>query len=414
MMEGGTIDLQRLPGELLTLLVDPTSNLLAALVLYAIITVVLLIVVVLAIMFIISTPEEDEEGGDASRAEYDAGGDADDSAGLEPLVGTDDGVGAGAGSAAARPPRNRLVTLAWVAGTALAVWVAAGASTASDALCESCHVETAHTLSTALADPHARVGCVSCHEPGGLPGRFVTGVPARVGHIAGSVFASGGDAYGRVTEAACASCHRSGIAGVTVDDVRGLSMSHAEPLEAGVRCIECHRLTDGVVAAHTAGMNPCLRCHDSQTASAECATCHDETAAAAARARSTGFARPQVEWVRCGGCHDEQRYCDPCHGTRMPHSPDFMRYSHARAAAVDFWFNGGDGCVSCHTPERRPCTRCHTSMIGSGHGPGLAQTHSLASEQACNTCHQAWAFMPQRDFCADVCHSEAALAESPR
>ena len=169
------------------------------------------------------------------------------------------------------------------------------------------------------------------------------------------------------------------------------------------------------MAAHNAGMDPCLRCHDDVGASAKCATCHVKNAAAAARVRATSLARPQIEQVSCGGCHDEVRDCDPCHGMRMPHTNEFMSHAHARAAAVDFWYNGGKSCGRCHSESRRPC-RCHSGQLGHAHGttPWLAKGHQAAEVSACNTCHATYAYVTTRDFCKDVCHSEAAIAASPR
>lgn len=418
-MGQGQMDLTRIPGELLTLLVDPTSNLLAALVLYGIITVLLLIVVVGAILFLISAPD-DEEGNGGEEPDTARGPDADDDAVAAEAPGRVSGDAppepAPASLAGPAPaPRRPAVVAAWVVVVVAGVWLTTGVSTSTDALCVSCHLETPHTLAAEADDPHADTACVSCHEPGGWFGRYVGAVPSRVAHLVdGLMETAAADDYGRVTQDACSSCHGRQIRGVTTNVDRGLKMSHEQPVAAGIRCVDCHRLSAGIVAGHDAGMNPCLRCHDSEQASADCETCHDKTAAAAARVRTLPAARPQVEQVRCGGCHDEAAECDSCHGTRMPHSIDFMRYAHARAGAVDIWYNGGRACAKCHTPERRPCQRCHTNILGKGHGPVMAGDHRVAAEQACNTCHQTWAYAPRRDFCLDLCHTEAAIAESPR
>ncbi len=389
---------ERLPQDLWTLLIDPGSNLGAALTLYAIIGTLFVIILVIAILFIMSTPEEEEHAAAA------AGGTA---------------PGAGAperAEAPQAPPRTPRAVLAtagiWIAILAL-VWVATGYASSTAVVCEGCHVTTPHAQAAEGTDPHESVTCVACHEPGGLAGRFVLDVPARVLHVTdGMIERTLQEGYGQVSRSSCESCHRGALDGVTFDEARGLRMSHAEPLEAAARCLDCHTLRDGVVGAHNAGMNPCLRCHDSQTASAECSTCHDRNAAAAARPRTASFAAQQVEQPRCGSCHDEERYCDPCHGTRMPHSNEFMAYAHARPAAIDFWTNRGRMCAQCHTRERRSCQQCHTNTLGSGHGPGLRTSHVQAEEPACNRCHQRWAFNPQRDFCVDVCHSEAAIEAS--
>lgn len=388
----------RLWEEIVTLFVDPSSNAQAALLLYAIIAILLVIIATAGILFIIAVPSRPKRPRES--AELVAPSQAQSA------------VDAGRVQSKATPARGVVV------GTALAfavvVWLVAGYTTAGSAVCESCHVTTPHSASEPDRDPHVSVSCSACHGLGGTIGRYVFDLPARVAHLVGGVAQyTLQEGFGQVRQSACLSCHRSGISEVTVDEERGLRMSHREPLEAAALCLDCHPLDDGAIAAYRAGMNPCLRCHDSVIAASECSTCHDRKAAAAALSRSGDFADAQVTELRCGGCHDEAAQCDPCHGTRMPHSWEFRVYAHARPGVVDLWFNDGQACGRCHTAERRPCTRCHTPMLGRGH-PEQAQSHQTAAEVACNTCHHRWAFTPQRDFCTDVCHTPAAVEYSPR
>lgn len=432
-METTSPDLAAWWQQLLTLLMEPASNLLAAVALYGAITLVLLIAVVVAILFLISSPEDEEDDEGSQFTEDDFYVPEDD----EPVPSTDtqdeaaaapsadssitgDTVAAatvpGAEHRRARTSRSRLQVLLVYTALVVAVWIATGFTTSADAVCTGCHVDTPHmNAADTTANPHAGVSCVSCHEPGGSFGRYVGDLPGRLTHFADGL-AGGGihKDYGRVTQAACRSCHYSSLSGVVTDEDRGLKMSHSEALDAGMRCLDCHTARGGVVATHNAGMNPCLRCHDATTASADCATCHDKQAAAAARARTTSFSTQQVGEVTCGGCHDEQRECDPCHGIRMPHSRSFMGAAHARAGAVDYWFDASAGCVKCHTATRRPCIRCHNLWPGSGHPRSLASEHVRGSDQSCDTCHKMLASTRSRSFCADVCHTESAMAESPR
>lgn len=394
--------LELLPNQLFVLLTDPTSNLSAALILYGIIGILVLILLVLAILFLMTGPEDEYEevvAADGTTIE------------TRPV---------------AAPRRKQKVVREWTLrsfalssgvflGVTLAVWLLAGYTTSTAVVCEGCHVDTPHVSAEEDLDPHVNRACVTCHEPGGVTGRYFTGVPARLVHFAdGLAERSMQDQYGRVTSSACNSCHASDIEDPTLNEERALRMSHIEPLEASARCTDCHTLRAGIVATYNAGMNPCLRCHDSRTASSECSTCHDANAAASARARTTDFASVQIPEVSCGGCHDEKKECDPCHGTRMPHSKVFMASSHARAGAVNFWYEDGKTCAACHTPARRPCTRCHQPMLGQAHGPGLAEGHRQSTQSGCDSCHQRFAPSNTRDFCLDVCHSEVAIAESPR
>jgi len=399
--------LRTLPGQLLQLLTDPTSNPSAAFILYAIIGLVVLILLIVAIMYLMMTPEEDEElTGESAGAE--GGVQSEKPATKEkaprqpraPRVWT---------------PRSIALSAAIVVGLTVGIWVLAGFTTSASPVCEGCHVDTVHSDAVEGEDPHATRGCVSCHESGGRWGRYVSGVPSRLVHfVDGAREASSQVEYGRVTPSACLSCHKTDIAVATLNEERGLRMSHIEPLEAAAGCLDCHAPIGGVISAYNGGMNPCLRCHDSKTASSDCATCHDKKVAAAARARSTSFASVQIPEVKCGGCHDEAKECDTCHGTRMPHSQQFMASAHARAGAVNFWYQGGEACARCHTAERRPCTKCHTSLLGKGHLTNLATEHQSANSPACNRCHQRFAPTPSRDFCIDVCHTPIAIEGSPR
>jgi len=395
-----------LPGQLLTLLVDPSSNLTAALILYGIIAAGLLILVLLAIMWLISLPDEDEDQLEFSGA------------GVPPELRT---------SAAEKPKaepkpkvklpkttRSLAIGMVVFALVVVVVWVTAGFTTSTDAVCISCHADSPHTEAP-KGQPHANTSCVACHEPGGMLGRAVVNVPSRIAHfVEGWAPGQSLVAYGSVSQSACSRCHGAEIAGTTTNAQTGIRMSHVEPLAASATCIDCHQMRDGVVSSHNAGMNPCLRCHDSKIASAACVTCHDKKAAAAARARTTSFQDVQVPEVKCGGCHNEKTECDSCHGTRLPHTKQFMAGAHARAGAVNFWYEGGKTCARCHSAVRRPCTKCHTELLGKAHGPSMAASHRTGNSAACNACHQRFAPVESRDFCRDVCHSAAAIRYSPR
>jgi len=404
------IDVSRLSDQLMTLLTDPTSDLQAALVLYGMIALLVLIVLVTGIVVLMGTPDEDDELDFAREA-----GAADESAYAVPEVG--EHATASGEPAHSSPPLSPLVIIGVIGAVAGAVWVLAGFTTSSNAGCAACHVVTVHSDATKGSDPHGGVDCVSCHEPGGGFGRYVTDVPSRMLHFFdGASGLSVHAGYGRVASSACSSCHATGIAGVTVNKDNGVRMSHQEPLAVSARCLDCHKPVLGAVTRQTVGMSSCLQCHDNVTAPSECSTCHDKQAAAAARARTTDFAKAQVVDIRCGGCHDEVAECDSCHGVRMPHSLAFKANQHARAGAADFWFNGGQSCAGseCHAPTRRPCTKCHTPLLGRGHPASHAQSHQGATASAC-ACHDFFGLAnpKSRDFC-ELCHSVDAIKESAR
>jgi hypothetical protein len=392
--------LRRLPGQLYTLLNDPASNLKAAYMLYGIIFAVVIVVVLVAIMFVLSMPDDEDEEIEQSDAGITPGG-----------------VAAAADrSAAMREERARLSgrdlirLFAFVVMAGAAIWIVAGYTSSSSAVCKGCHEDTVHSAALKGEDPHKGVSCVACHEQGGFIGRYATNLPSRIVHFSERLgSASAQNDYGMVGSTGCATCHQRQIAVTTTSEKRALKMSHKEPLAASVACLDCHALEGGAVSSHNAGMRPCLRCHDAKHASSDCTTCHLEVSAAA-RARSRSLATEQVADVHCDGCHDEAQQCDPCHaGQRMPHSGAFMKYAHARAAASDFWFNGGKRCARCHSATRNPCTQCHSPTIGQGHGPSNAENHKTATASGCMGCHTALAPTSNRDFCVDVCHSPAVL-----
>jgi len=411
-------------------LLNPGWNARGAQALYAALGSLLLLVVVIVTLLVMGAMDRRKASGVAPPSDESAGDDEfwdddawDEDAGDETLGG--DGVIESAPSPQPerRPrermsPRMRLLAWAGFALVIVAVWVAAGYTTSDSQSCNSCHAGTsAHSKAAKGTNRHAQIECVSCHEPRGFVGRFITGVPLRLLHFAVAPGgASPGIGYGLVTAQACTSCHRSSLSGTTTNAKRGLKMSHKAPIAASATCVDCHTLRGGVVGAYNAGMKPCARCHDGEKASSKCDTCHVGGVVTNTRDRSTSLQGEQVTDVRCGGCHDEKRSCDPCHGVRMPHTAEFMASSHARAATVDFWYNNGNTCRRCHTPQQRPCSKCHTKMLGSAHGlsTNLATGHQKALSASCNTCHGQYAPIKTRDFCKDVCHSDAAKAASPR
>lgn len=378
-------------------LIAPASNLRVAVLLYSTIGVFLLLVLVIGILFIMSSPDDEA----AEQAE------------------SQKRVRAKTKRRVAAPvsPKARIALAAGIVVVLSAVWVIAGYTTSEPALCKSCHWSTfQHAKAEASSNPHSGVTCVACHESGGTVGRFVTGVPLRTLHlVTASRERAGASDYGGVTARACIACHSASLEGTATNSKRGLKVSHAEPLAAAARCIECHTLRQGVVGVYNAGMKPCLRCHNGQgKVSTACVTCHEGGVSAATRARTTSFRAQQVKDISCGGCHNEKQECDPCHATRMPHSTAFKSGAHARAAAVDFWYNGGKSCGHCHTATRRPCTQCHTNLLGKAHGTPMAASHKIAAASRCNTCHLEYAPVATRDFCKDVCHSSASESVSPR
>lgn len=390
----------------MTLLTDPTSNLRAALILYGIIGVAVLILLVAGIGLLLSLPEDDEEELDDGVAAASGGGASSQTAPAahsEPVE-------------EAAPSRFWGVSLVMGVAVVMAVWALTGFTTSPDEVCRACHVDTSHEMAAKDTNPHTKTACVSCHESGGTLGRFVGDVPERLVHFAsGAVGMEFQASYGVTNSGACLSCHYDDVSQTTMDDATGVKMSHKEPMAASAACKDCHKLADGVVSNRTVGMSICLRCHDAVTASSDCAMCHDSGVAAAARARTAPLAKAQVEDIKCGACHEEKIECDPCHGVRMPHTIAFRSGLHARAGAVSFWYAGGKTCQRCHTDARRPCSKCHTPLLGRGHQQSMSYSHQKAKDDEGCKCHSSMVAgaVTGRDFC-ELCHNPVAEQESPR
>ncbi len=377
------------------IIMDPASKPTEAMLAFAVIVIILVIAMIAVILLVMRGTEDEDESPTGDRVD----------AVSAQRVRTDSSAESGATTVSPRRVSTRWI----VVGTLLLWWFATGLMTTLPSVCESCHVDGAHTTTNA-ADPHEATSCIRCHEAGGYVGALTTGVPSRVSHIVSGVLSDDmTGSYGFISSGACAQCHDAQIADTTTNELRAVKMSHVEPIEAGAQCLDCHRLSEGVVGLYTTGMRPCLLCHDNDSAPGECSYCHTGDIALAITSSSrasTSTAQRLIPNPDCGGCHD-QTSCDACHGLRMPHSAEFMEYAHARQGVEDIWFNAGRTCGKCHSDQKRPCTTCHKGSFSS-HGSGLIRTHSSGTSVGCDVCHSAMAYRPRRDFCIDLCHQPQA------
>jgi len=408
-----TVNVAALREELLVLLRDPLSNIVAALILLGM-AVILLILVVGGITAI-ALRRSSKRRNSRELAELQH---------LLAVLEADDSEGAVSDFTPAPQltlqERIRdypwLPAVAMTSGFLLLLWVSLGVSTASTAVCAGCHDATPHSnaVRAGVPDAHAQVGCVRCHESGGWLGAVSTEVPVRLVHFVNGMKRQPNErAYGAVVSAPCYRCHRSIARETTLDEERGVKMAHQHPLDAGAECRDCHTSGNGVVSSTTVGMTPCLRCHDGKIESADCDYCHTKDVGYATRA-TTGpgqmSGRELIETPDCGGCHNQEKSCDPCHGgVRMPHTELFKWWGHAREGVKDVWFNDGKACGTCHTASRRPCTKCHTFL--PGHPTDIFKTsHQVQGTGACDSCHNGKAYVAGRDLCA-LCHSKPYVTQ---
>lgn len=387
-MNGVWQQIQRLISLIGEVVAAPTANLSAALLLLAALALLLLIAVTVIALLLLPAPKP------SRRRER------------KPVTARAAGVPDG-------DRRRARLCVAVVLGLAALVLGYGGTST--DEFCTSCHAGIQEQRSggasmdaTASAQTpvlHASVRCVRCHEEP-LPAGFVSNVAARVRFGIKQVTGVSADAgVATVPSRRCLGCHRVILRRTTESTTTGVVMSHAEPVEAGVPCAECHKNSGHQPGAQGVSMNTCLRCHDGDAAPASCATCHKKDVAFAARTRRT-FSYVHLPPVTdCGGCHD-QRACDACHGLRMPHSQDFLDGEHARQAG----FDKKNLCWRCHTYVE--CGRCHAVKapgLGAwGHGTGdwWRREHGRSTPEGAQAgcgCHGRSPYARAGNYCK-ACH----------
>lgn len=374
----------------------PSSNPPAAAVL-ALIAVTLLIIVVLALVQVLGRgKDEDDEYEYVLVDEY----------GNEVAVAASAVEIEQSASAPARrrdPLRYQKTVLA-VLGVLAVLLVAAEAGSRSRAVCLSCHEGAPHTAA-ASEDAHRSVLCVDCHSSPGSLSALVLTVPVRTAHIvAGSLTERNNWGLGPVPGSACRGCHESITHGPFENPRRGLRMSHREPLEAGAACRHCHALDDqGRLGRETAGMGVCLRCHNSDIASADCSVCHVGDVSLAALSTVEHEPRRIIAQPDCYSCH-QPAACDACHGVRLPHALDY-RQTHMMDAARDIWFNRGRVCFSCHTETRNSCYQlgCHANELDfhRGEDPDFPRNHGEDPEWTCDSCHT---YAASFDDPCSMCH----------
>jgi hypothetical protein len=279
-----------------------------------------------------------------------------------------------------------VILLAW-----LAVWIVTGVTTARREVCVSCHPDTTHSTVKNGDDPHADVACVDCHEGGGAFARISVNVVTRVEHVVlAQTNRKAASAFGKpIASDGCLACHRGELKGTYYDATLRVNVAHADPIAAGAECMDCHKATSGVVGTANVGMSSCLRCHDGKRAKADCSVCHvgDPSLAIRPTVAPNEVASVQVPNPDCSSCHKDMTKCNACHGIAMPHTQEFERYGHARAAVLDLWNNDLRVCRGCHFPGHNDCQQsgCHVGTFPS-HGPDWRTMHASSWSQSSIRC----------------------------
>lgn len=368
----------RVLGEIVA---EPTANLTSAMLLLSVLTIILLILIVLAAFFLIPSEDDDEDEGTIELGDSDERQELDGASEARQAVLSGSVIATGVTSQPSEGPRVLARGYAWV-GIALLMGasILAYGTTSTDSYCLTCHAElrlaeSADGTSTAAVErsTHTTVRCVACHETA-PPTGLASSVSTRAQHLAARI--TGIKLSGTpVDSEACLRCHRSIETTVSIDATRGIRMSHAEPVAAGMTCTGCHgEVAHGADQSQTPSMSACVRCHDGVAVSSECSLCHIGDVADASSSRLVYAPLDLAPVSDCGGCH-AQDTCDACHGLRMPHSQSFLDGEHAREAGFDKKVL----CWRCHTLT--DCGRCHQTKDralgywGHGIGPGWKQLH---------------------------------------
>lgn len=312
------------------------------------------------------------------------------------------------------PVRDARTTIITATAVVLSVGLVLGLGAqylARPDVCARCHPDQ---RSSALGSSHAGVGCVGCHRQPGVLGFLQGQIDYSRWLLVAASERGTRSAESRVLQApvanrSCMRCHGAIASEVLAGDV--LRVRHEDFL---VRpCVECHNTAghgDAVRIPARAAMNVCLSCHDARQVSAECGLCHVGDVARAAQRSSPRAAPIKVAaptGTDCRGCHDTEA-CNECHGTEMPHPPDWMP-GHARPA-----FEDPEMCWRCHpggdlrTAGPHPyamCNRCHrfpgphgpTQEWVARHGAAAAKAPGVFGRTRCSLCHT------NERFC-DLCH----------
>jgi len=401
----GSIDPQAIMQTLQEVVADPASNLVVALLLLGLVSLLLLIIIVVLLLFVGSTDDDEDEDSHDAEPELSASDEDEVEVSVE------------ASNPDAKPrlvgPRTRR-TLGVLGALAIPALIIAAASsayivTAQDSYCVRCHPDqrslSAVTKTTEASDApavqvHGNVRCVSCHE-GSQAAGVIGNVVDRMRHIAAYATGKRGGQFAAVPDDRCLGCHTTIAQGVTLDKQRGIRVSHAQPIESGVQCRECHPDAGHIPTAVGGGMSVCVRCHDGKKAPAKCSTCHSKDTALAGTEDRIFASASIVTKGDCGGCHT-QKTCDSCHGIRMPHDQAFLAGGHARLAG----FEKKVFCFRCHVVN--DCGKCHSIATGRpwGHGEGWKAIHmnvTPGTVAGCG-CHGRSPYVQQgQDYCL-ACH----------
>jgi len=284
---------------------------------------------------------------------------------------------------AARPPKWHV----WggVALALLCIVILGGTSVVRTKPCAACHGQGAFAAHT-TASAHAAVQCRDCHAPPGAVGEVVFAL-RRPFHTRFSRVRRADRDAAAVPDERCLECHQD--IEQTVVAANGIRIKHTS-CAASASCTDCHSATAHGAATkwvRSYDMEACLECH-AASGNVACDLCHNDQAETE-RVKYAAFAVTHgAEWktthamgdaATCTVCHGSND-CVECHGTGVPHEPDFVDVHTSYATAKD------SKCDSCHTDSF--CNGCHG--VAMPHPTGFTPAHSglaKAKSDLCERCH---------------------------
>lgn len=310
-----------------------------------------------------------------------------------------------------RKHKRAVATAVWAVFGLLTAWLLAtvglGVYFARASDCGGCHVMKPYRR--ALADgPHSKLPCRACHVTPGVAGTASIGFSGERRALS-AVLGRTPSQYSPVSDASCRRCHVESLAR-TVES-HGIRVRHRE--FTAIRCSQCHAGSAHQLADRTyptSHMDECVSCHTPRASDpATCQLCHIENVQRDTRGATAWRAVHGPNWERthgmgrlttCATCH-ESGTCERCHGTKIPHDPDWLQTHGPQATDA----RNKVKCVRCH--ESDWCTDCHG--VTMPHAAGFIKQHASSAEklgvEACRRCHSAEA--------CDDCHMRSRHPQGP-
>jgi nitrate/TMAO reductase-like tetraheme cytochrome c subunit len=151
--------------------------------------------------------------------------------------------------------------------------------TSQPSFCNKCHVMEPYVAAWERSS-HADVNCEACHlTPGffGFLGGKISGLQVVMNYIRGTYEDYSFNAA--VSNGSCLQCHDEILDGNVHDAASGITVSHADIIGMGGKCLNCHStVAHGAEVAVGSATHPtmetCLTCHNDKIAPLDCDLCH--------------------------------------------------------------------------------------------------------------------------------------------